>query len=1105
MGGTYTATLTQYQGNNTIVQFYVEATSEGGQSMQPSQGVRRPGLWVVDNSSIPRDLRIQRFVISEQSLSALGNSGDSGTFDYAFPRLSNHYFNTTFISNENRIIYNCEIRKSGSPFTRSSSANLSRAKWKTPGDRRFRGYSRRSIDNDAGGGRAYHNRIIRYWLYLFGHAASENEFVRVIINGGEASLREDVEPNSNDFLKRNWEDGHLGELYRIDDEWWFQDNWSRDNRNADWSYKDTEEPERYHAEWIKRSRETEYDYSSLVAWMKAVGEDDFTREEIERMADIDMMAANAVVRGWCDDWDTLTRNRGKNGYFLRRATDNRWMLVQWDSDLTFGNANAEFIGNLPGVRNFFRKPYVEQRVHYYLGQMIEKYTHNSPRLAAWFKCEEEASGSYGNNVGTYTSWNANRLNRARSEIGSTALNAEFDVITGNGSSVSTSAETISLNGESPHDAFRLRVVGHPEAEWSFLSPTTWTLSGIGLAEGDNVLVVQALDADGHVVGEESFTVRKTGNAVPVVDVEAKPSSFQLALQNTLELDVTESFDPEGTDLTYLWSVGPEEGVRMEAISDTVREASFTRSGWYVFDVAATDAAGRSTTASREAAVFALNDWTSFSESVLEEPWEPENLSLRDGAYTSAWYSLNDRPGKLTIKVEPGVARPLKVTNASHPILWRPLPAETDWSLHSDVELVSVQQGEFMAGILVEVEEMGAIKRYAFGMENGGALRLRRVTGGGSIQLASQAWGDKHAVIRIRRQGSELNFEYRTAPGEWVHFSSDTLNEDAEVQRGGLFTATEMPQAVRVEFDYVFVVDPEAVSPAVTDLRISEIMYHPEDGAGPEFLELHNRGESVLELEGLHFEATRPFGAYVFGDLTLAPGEYAVLVADLEAFQAVYDTGEDAPRVLGQWQGGSLDNGGERIVLRDAFGNRVLDLTFDDSEPWPQAADGSGFSLEIQDVHGDFEDPLNWVVGGSKGGTPGRAFDPTPPEPSPDSDGDGLTDAEELALGTMPGVVDTDGDGQGDGSEVEAGTDPLDRQSLFEVLSVARDPDSGRVTTTWSSVPGKTYVLQASDRLEDANWVDLGEATASGASLSLVEEFVPEDSRRFYRVVLLSQE
>ncbi|NIP92105.1 MAG: hypothetical protein GWO24_00950, partial [Akkermansiaceae bacterium] len=252
--GLFTATLTNYQSDNSIVQFYVQASSAGGSTIIPRPAPEAPAMWVVDNSNIPTDLRTQRFVISARDIDYTdgGGSGESKN-NYAFPRLSNHYFNATFIGDENEIIHNAEIRKSGSPWTRSSGGSFARAKWKSPRDKRFRGYSKRSIDNDAGGSRAYNNRIIRYWLYLLGHPASENEFVRVIVNGGGASLREDVEPNANDFLKRNWEDGEKGELYRIDDEWWFDDAWNRQNRNADWGYKGTTEPERYHAEWIKRS------------------------------------------------------------------------------------------------------------------------------------------------------------------------------------------------------------------------------------------------------------------------------------------------------------------------------------------------------------------------------------------------------------------------------------------------------------------------------------------------------------------------------------------------------------------------------------------------------------------------------------------------------------------------------------------------------------------------------------------------------------------------------------------------------------------------------------------------------------------------------------
>ena len=50
------------------------------------------------------------------------------------------------------------------------------------------------------------------------------------------------------------------------------------------------------------------------------------------------------------------------------------------------------------------------------------------------------------------------------------------------------------------------------------------------------------------------------------------------------------------------------------------------------------------------------------------------------------------------------------------------------------------------------------------------------------------------------------------------------------------------------------------------------------------------------------------------------------------------------------------------------------------------------------------------------------------DPEPDSDGDGLSDAEEAELGTNPNDSDSDDDGVSDGQEVTDGTDPLDRGS-----------------------------------------------------------------------------
>ncbi|MDE0860572.1 MAG: lamin tail domain-containing protein [Akkermansiaceae bacterium] len=1080
--GIFSVTLTQYQSDNSIVQFYVEATSAGETTVQPAVAPGKPAMWVVDNTNHASDLRTERFVISAQDVSASGGSGDSSTFNYAFPRLSNHYFNATFIGDEREIIYNCEFRKSGSPWTRSSGADFARAKWKTPGDRRFRGYSKRAIDNDAGGSRAYHNRIIRYWLYLFGHAANENEFIRVMVNGGSSSVREDVEPNATDFMKRNWKDGQKGELYRIDDEWWFDDNWGRQNRNADWSYKGTKEPERYSSEWIKRSRESEYDYSSFTSWVEKVGGNSFNRDEIERMADIDLMAANAVVRGWCDDWDTLTRNRGKNGYFMRRATDGKWMLVQWDSDLTFGDSNAAFIGNLSGVRNFFNKPYVRQRVNYYLGKMVNEYTANSARLSAWHQCEEEASNSYGANTRTYTNWNNSRLSRANSEMGS-ALNTNFNVTSGNGSSATTSADTYTLGGVSSYKAFKIEALNHPEAEWSFSSQTGWSLSNIQLKQGTNSVVVQAMDEEGKVVDSETFTITKTGNAFPVVDLDGNPGSFNAPVSKPFIVDAVDSYDPEGTALSYSWSITPAVSFTQPTASSA--SFNFTTAGLYQITLTATDGDNQQTVETREVAVYSGAGWTSFNEPVLSGQWTLQDVELRDNSSPSASYSLDDVPNSLTLKIEEDSAKPLRMNSPNHPIIWRELPGEGDWSLHTDVRLATAQQGNFITGLIAEVRENGTSVRYVIGMEDGDFLRVKRSTGGSYTQLANINWSAGDAVIRIRRTSNQLYFEYRGEPGEWTRFYDRSIPGGSIGEMGGIFAATDTAQSLRLEFDYALLVDPEASSETLDHLRLTEIMYNPTGGGSLEYLEFLNTGSIPLLIQSVTTDDTKPFAEFTFGNVTLAAGARGVLVVDPVAFEAEYGPGIT---ILGQWTGGALSNSGESIVLRDPLGNVIHDFAYDDLAPWPLEADGQGASLEVIDSEGNYNDPLNWRAS-ITGGTPGTA-------PISDADNDGLSDSEEETYGTNPLVADTDKDGFLDGEEVAAGTNPLSALSFLKALIVSVSASGNQYALSWESVSGKVYILQTSTTMK-GDWLDIETITATGPVT--VTSHTSSDSEKFYRV------
>jgi len=144
----------------------------------------------------------------------------------------------------------------------------------------------------------------------------------------------------------------------------------------------------------------------------------------------------------------------------------------------------------------------------------------------------------------------------------------------------------------------------------------------------------------------------------------------------------------------------------------------------------------------------------------------------------------------------------------------------------------------------------------------------------------------------------------------------------------------------------------AIGPVTDYLRITEIMYHPEETGDPndpntEFIELKNVGPNTLNInlvsftEGIHF---------TFPDMTLDPNEYVVVVKDANAFTAKYGLG---PNTVGQYTG-RLDNGGERIRLEDAIGVTIHDFGYDDD--WRPNTDGDGFSLTIIDpTSGDVND------------------------------------------------------------------------------------------------------------------------------------------------------
>lgn len=181
----------------------------------------------------------------------------------------------------------------------------------------------------------------------------------------------------------------------------------------------------------------------------------------------------------------------------------------------------------------------------------------------------------------------------------------------------------------------------------------------------------------------------------------------------------------------------------------------------------------------------------------------------------------------------------------------------------------------------------------------------------------------------------------------------------------------------------------ADSPLVTDLRITEIHYHPaapnlsEQTAGWtdaddfEFLELTNRGKTTLDLAGVRLLDPLPDGtssgvSFTFPNVQLQAGASVVVVENLDAFKARYG-GTITP--VGVYTG-RLSNSGETLTLVDPLGDKIQQFAYDDA--WYPETDGKGPSLEIRSATtttaGQWDKSPSWVASRTAGGTPGRAVD-----------------------------------------------------------------------------------------------------------------------------------
>ena len=190
------------------------------------------------------------------------------------------------------------------------------------------------------------------------------------------------------------------------------------------------------------------------------------------------------------------------------------------------------------------------------------------------------------------------------------------------------------------------------------------------------------------------------------------------------------------------------------------------------------------------------------------------------------------------------------------------------------------------------------------------------------------------------------------------------------------TTTQVRARVLIQGQWSALVEASFYPPQdLSGLGLSEVMFNPPavgitNGEEFEFIELWNSGPQALNLSGLVFTKGITF-TFTNGTI-LGPGQFLVLARNSAAFAAKY------PGVaMGGIYTGKLDNAGETITLSHPGGTTVFSLTYQDTAPWPAAADGWGFSMvpATPGASQASDDGSKWRASAISGGSPGRADPP----------------------------------------------------------------------------------------------------------------------------------
>ncbi|MEM1095635.1 MAG: CotH kinase family protein [Bacteroidota bacterium] len=230
-----------------------------------------------------------------------------------------------------------------------------------------------------------------------------------------------------------------------------------------------------------------------------------------------------------------------------------------------------------------------------------------------------------------------------------------------------------------------------------------------------------------------------------------------------------------------------------------------------------------------------------------------------------------------------------------------------------------------------------------------------VTAGGRVQINDHVTPNDYPWEGTYFQNVEITLTAVPRPGyRFVRWTGSVTSTDRRL-------TLNPTDGINVTAEFA-VTDAEVASGVI----VSEIMYNASDEADSgDWVELYNTSGQTQDLSGwLMRDEDDSHTFEVPAGVTIAAEGYVVLCRDPDEFTAVYGT---QATCIGPWDFGL--GGNDQVRLYGTGGGLVDSVAYGNRTPWPVAADGAGYSIEVAALSLDNDDVFAWRQSDEVGGTP----------------------------------------------------------------------------------------------------------------------------------------